>query len=171
MITSSTHLKAGHRLRDNAKQREPVRTSDQLEQQVTARFGVFAQVSGLGCIDLGDRRSGVQISPARQTNTPFEQVFRCRLGFLGGQWEFAQAANGAPPAGWTGRPPSLTQPGPAVSGSKLCGQTGSWSVVNPFMGRRQIRLHGTPFRLERRSMASDTSGLVDRRTGREQSGS
>jgi len=28
---------------------------------------VFAQVSGLGCIDLGDRRSRVQISAARQT--------------------------------------------------------------------------------------------------------
>jgi len=68
MITSSTHLKAGHRLRDNAKQREPVRTSDQLEQQVTARFGVFAQVSGLGCIDLGDRRSEVQILSARPMN-------------------------------------------------------------------------------------------------------
>jgi len=30
---------------------------------------VFAQVSGLGCIDLGDRRSRVQISAARQTRT------------------------------------------------------------------------------------------------------
>jgi hypothetical protein len=81
MITSSTHLKAGHRLRDNAKQREPVRTSDQLEQQVTARFGVFAQVSGLRCIDLGDRRSGVQISPA--TNNV--QVSRCSLKELSGR--------------------------------------------------------------------------------------
>ena len=27
---------------------------------------MFAQVSGLGCIDLGDRRSRVQISAARQ---------------------------------------------------------------------------------------------------------
>ena len=58
---------AAYRPRDIAKQREPTRTSDQLEQQVTARFGTFVQVSGLGCIDLGDRRSGVQISPARQT--------------------------------------------------------------------------------------------------------
>ena len=40
-----------------------------------------------------------------------------------------QAANGAPPAVWTGRSQFLTQPGPAASGSKLCGQTGSWSVV------------------------------------------
>jgi len=42
---------------------------------------VFAQVNGLGCIDLGDRRSRVQISAARQTNTLFEQVFRCSRGF------------------------------------------------------------------------------------------
>jgi len=57
---------AAYRPRDVAKQCVPVRTSDQLEQQVTTRFGTFVQVSGLGCIDLGDRRSGVQISPARQ---------------------------------------------------------------------------------------------------------
>ena len=35
---------------------------------------MFTQVSGLGCIDLGDRRSRVQISAARQTNTRFEEV-------------------------------------------------------------------------------------------------
>ncbi len=29
---------------------------------------MFAQVRGLECIDLGDRRSRVQISAARQTN-------------------------------------------------------------------------------------------------------
>jgi len=29
---------------------------------------VFVQVSGLGCVDLGDRRSRVQISAARPMN-------------------------------------------------------------------------------------------------------
>jgi hypothetical protein len=48
------------------------------------------QVRGSGCIDLGDRRSGVQISTVRQTNTLFEQAF-VAPGFLGGQWEFAWA--------------------------------------------------------------------------------
>jgi hypothetical protein len=62
---------AAYRPRDVAKQREPVRTVDQLERQATARFGAFAQVSGLACIDLGDRRSGVQISPARQINRSY----------------------------------------------------------------------------------------------------
>ena len=38
---------------DVAKQSEPVRTVDQLERQARGRFRVFAQVSGLGCIDLG----------------------------------------------------------------------------------------------------------------------
>ena len=58
---------AAYRPRDVAKQRELARTSDQLEQQARGRFRVFVQVSGLGCIDLGDRRSRVQISAARQT--------------------------------------------------------------------------------------------------------
>ncbi len=55
---------------------------------------MFAQVSDLGCIDLGDRRSGVQISPARQRN--------CRLGVVlgpigwgDGQW-FSEPAFGGP---------------------------------------------------------------------------
>ena len=56
------------RPRDVAKQREPARTSDQSERQARGGFRVFAQVNGLGCIDLGDRRSGVQISPARPMN-------------------------------------------------------------------------------------------------------
>ena len=60
---------AAYRPRDVAKQREPARTSDQSERQARGGFRVFAQVSGLGCIDLGDRRSRVQISAARQTRT------------------------------------------------------------------------------------------------------
>jgi len=55
------------RPRDVAKQREPARTSDQSEWQARDGFRAFVQVSGLGCIDLGDRRSRVQISAARQT--------------------------------------------------------------------------------------------------------
>jgi hypothetical protein len=49
------------------KQRQLARTSDQSERQARGSFRVFVQVSGLGRIDLGDQRSGVQISPARQT--------------------------------------------------------------------------------------------------------
>ena len=56
---------AAYRPRDIAKQCETTRTSDQPEPQVRARFGTFAQVTGSGLIDLEDRRSGVQISPAR----------------------------------------------------------------------------------------------------------
>jgi hypothetical protein len=56
------------RPRDVAKQREPVRTVDQLERQFRGGFRVFVQVNGLRCIDLGDRRSGVEISPARPMN-------------------------------------------------------------------------------------------------------
>ena len=37
---------------------------------------MFAQVSGLGCIDLGDRRSRVQISAARQTKPQVGPYFR-----------------------------------------------------------------------------------------------
>ena len=62
---TSRHRQAAYRPRDVAKQCETTRTSDQPEPQVTARFGAFAQVSGSGLSDLGDRRSGVQISPAR----------------------------------------------------------------------------------------------------------
>lgn len=58
---------AAYRPRDVAKQCEPARTSDQPELQFRGGFRTFVQVSALGCIDLGDRRSGVQISPARQT--------------------------------------------------------------------------------------------------------
>ena len=58
---------AAYRPRDVAKQREPARSNDQLERQFRGGFQAFAQVSGLGCIDLGDRRSRVQISAARQT--------------------------------------------------------------------------------------------------------
>ena len=57
---------AAYRPRDVAKQREPARTNDQPERQARDGFRVFAQVSGLGCIDLEDRRSRVQISAARQ---------------------------------------------------------------------------------------------------------
>jgi hypothetical protein len=67
MITFSDHLQAAYRPRDIAKQRELARTSDQLEQQARGGFRVFAQVNGLRCIDLGDRRSEVQISATRQT--------------------------------------------------------------------------------------------------------
>ena len=77
MITFSDHLQAACRQRDVAKQREPARTGDQLERQARESFWAFAQVSGLGCIDLGDRRSGVQISPARQ------QESQVRAGPLG----------------------------------------------------------------------------------------
>ena len=49
-----------------------LRTSDQPKLQATACFGTFAQVSGLGCIDLGDRRSEVQIlSPDKKTGLFF----------------------------------------------------------------------------------------------------
>ena len=65
---------AAYRPRDVANHCVPARTSDQSEWQARGGFRAFAQVSALGCIDLGDRRSGVQISPARQTNTPFEQA-------------------------------------------------------------------------------------------------
>ena len=64
-------LPAIYRPRDIAKQCELARTVDQLEWQARGCFRVFAQVSGLGCIDLGDRRSRVQISVARQTNLKF----------------------------------------------------------------------------------------------------
>jgi hypothetical protein len=47
-----------------ARRRKTTRTSDQSERQARGGFLMFAQVSVLGCIDLGDRRSGVQISPA-----------------------------------------------------------------------------------------------------------
>ena len=42
------------------------RTIEYLERQTRGGFRAFVQVRGLGCIDLGDRRSGVQISAARQ---------------------------------------------------------------------------------------------------------
>ena len=48
------HRQAAYRARDVAKQCEPARTSDQLERQFRGGFRVFAQVSGLGCIDLRD---------------------------------------------------------------------------------------------------------------------
>ena len=64
------HLQAAYRPRDIAKQRELARTSDQLEQQASSGFRTFVQVSALGCIDLGDRRSEVQILSARQLRTP-----------------------------------------------------------------------------------------------------
>jgi len=56
---------AAYRPRDIAKQREPARTSDQPELQFRGGFRTFVQVSALGCIDLGDRRSEVQILSAR----------------------------------------------------------------------------------------------------------
>ena len=59
---------AAYRPQDIAEQREPARTSDQLEQQARSGFRVFVQVSALGCIDLGDRRSEVQILSARPMN-------------------------------------------------------------------------------------------------------
>jgi hypothetical protein len=52
--------------RNSATQRNPARTSDPSERQARGHFGVSAQFNGLGCIDLGDRRSRVQISAARQ---------------------------------------------------------------------------------------------------------
>ena len=57
---------AAYRPRDVAKQCEPARTSDQPELQFRGGFRTFVQVSALGCIDLGDRRSEVQILSARQ---------------------------------------------------------------------------------------------------------
>ena len=60
---------AAYRPRDIAKQREPTRTSDKLERQFRGGFRAFVQVSALGCIDLGDRRSRVQISAARPIRT------------------------------------------------------------------------------------------------------
>jgi hypothetical protein len=71
------HLQAAYRPRDVAKQREPTRTSDQSERQARDGFRVFVQVSGLGCIDLGDRRSGVQISPARQQKVALARLPDC----------------------------------------------------------------------------------------------
>jgi hypothetical protein len=38
-------------------------------------FRVLVQFSALGCIDLGDRRVGVEISPDGETSTQFEQAF------------------------------------------------------------------------------------------------
>ena len=64
---SDHHAQAAYRSRDVAKQRELARTNDQSERQARGGFRTFVQVSGLGCIDLGDRRSGVQISPTRPT--------------------------------------------------------------------------------------------------------
>ena len=60
------HLQAAYRPRDIEKQRKTTQSVDQLERQARGHFEVFAQVSGLGCIDLEDRRSRVQISAARQ---------------------------------------------------------------------------------------------------------
>ena len=57
-------LQAAYRPRDIEKQREPARTSDQPELQARGGFRAFVQVNGLGCLDLGDRRSRVQISAA-----------------------------------------------------------------------------------------------------------
>ena len=65
----SGRVQAAYRPRDVAKQREPARTVEYLERQARGGFRMFVQVSGLGCIDLGDRRSRVQISAARQTRT------------------------------------------------------------------------------------------------------
>jgi len=56
VIFEQPFLQAAYRPRDIAKQRELARTSDQLEQQARREFRVFAQVNGLRCIDLGDRR-------------------------------------------------------------------------------------------------------------------
>ena len=67
LVCPNRFPQAAYRPRDVAKQHVPARTSDQPELHVRAGFGMFAQVSGLGCIDLGDRRSRVQISAARQT--------------------------------------------------------------------------------------------------------
>jgi hypothetical protein len=61
---------AAYRPRDVAKQRVPARSVDQPGQQARGSFRTFAQVSGLGCIDLGDRRSGVQILSARPIDAP-----------------------------------------------------------------------------------------------------
>ena len=40
---------------------------------------MFVQVSGLGCIDLGDQRSGVQISPVRPPETTQEALLAVLL--------------------------------------------------------------------------------------------
>ena len=44
---------AAYRPRDIEKQRETTQSVDQLEQQARDGFRAFAQVSCLGCIDLG----------------------------------------------------------------------------------------------------------------------
>ena len=66
---------------------------------------MFAQVSGLGCIDLGDRRSRVQISAARQTVCRSGVVVG-PIGWRGGQW-FSEPAFGGPAE----RPCLLGEPG------------------------------------------------------------
>ena len=72
-------LQAAYRPRDIAKQRELVRTVDQSNRQARGCFRVFAQVSGLGCIDLGDRRSEVQILSAQQKQPRLLDGLRPRL--------------------------------------------------------------------------------------------
>ena len=74
-LGSGHHSQAAHRPRDVAKQRELVRTSDEPNGQARGGFRVFTQVSGLGLIDLGDRRSRVQISAARPIKPQVEDCF------------------------------------------------------------------------------------------------
>ena len=81
-LGSDRHSQAAYRPRDIAKHRETTRTSDQPKLQATARFGTFVQVRGLGLIDLGDRRSGVQISPARPPGVLSVVAGCCPLGVV-----------------------------------------------------------------------------------------
>ncbi len=67
---SGAFWQAAYRPRDVAKQREPARTSDQLGPQFRGGFRAFVQVSGLGCIDLGDRRS----SPYEAGTSPAQRA-------------------------------------------------------------------------------------------------
>jgi hypothetical protein len=61
------HLQAVYRPRDIARRRETTRTSDQPERQARGGFRVFAQVSGLGCIDLGGLKVGSSNLPSPTT--------------------------------------------------------------------------------------------------------
>ena len=74
LVWPNRFFQAAVRPRDIEKQRELARTSDQSERQPRGGFWVFAQVSGLGCIDLGDRRSRVQISAARPIEAPLSRL-------------------------------------------------------------------------------------------------
>ena len=124
---TSRHRQAAYRPRDVAKQRVPARTSDQSERQARGGFRVFAQVSGLGCIDLGDRRSRVQISAARQINHRWSRI-------SGGRHSGALSLMSRAPchiyAGWRPDGPRRLLPGRAEADQA----TGELHLTDPQIG-------------------------------------